>query len=114
MIKLYMEKLTAYIPKKFLNINEKSDINFVYTAMHGVGYPFIEMAFKSVNLKSVIPVIEQRDPNPDFPTVKFPNPEEGKSALNLSIKLADEKGITIIIANDPDADRLACAEKNSE
>jgi len=56
-------------------------------------------------------VEEQKDPDPDFPTVKFPNPEEGKSALDLSIRTANESDSTIILANDPDADRLAVAEK---
>lgn len=50
-------------------------------------------------------------PDPEFPTVKFPNPEEGKSALNLSIKLANKSNSSVILANDPDADRLACAIK---
>lgn len=50
-------------------------------------------------------------PDPEFPTVKYPNPEEGKSALDLSIKLANKSGSSIILANDPDADRLACATK---
>lgn len=51
------------------------------------------------------------DPDPEFPTVKFPNPEEGKSALNLSIDVANRNGSTIILSNDPDADRFAVAEK---
>lgn len=59
----------------------------------------------------MIPVKEQMEPDPDFPTVKFPNPEEGKSALDLSFKTADENDCSIILANDPDADRLAVAEK---
>lgn len=50
-------------------------------------------------------------PDPEFPTVKFPNPEEGKSALDLSFKTANENGSSVILANDPDADRLAVAEK---
>lgn len=54
---------------------------------------------------------EQKDPDPEFPTVKFPNPEEGKSSLQLSIKTANANGSTVILANDPDADRLAVAEK---
>lgn len=54
---------------------------------------------------------EQKLPDPEFSTVKFPNPEEGKSALDLSIKLADKNNSSIILANDPDADRLACATK---
>ena len=52
------------------------------------------------------------DPDPEFPTVKFPNPEEGESALDLSFKTADANGCTVILANDPDADRLAVCEKS--
>lgn len=59
----------------------------------------------------MIPVKEQMVPDPEFPTVKFPNPEEGKSALDLSFKTANENDSTVILANDPDADRLAVAEK---
>jgi len=59
-------------------------------------------------------VEEQRDPDPEFPTVKFPNPEEGESALDLSIRTAENNNSTIILANDPDADRLAVAEKQSK
>lgn len=54
---------------------------------------------------------EQKLPDPDFPTVKFPNPEEGKSALDLSFKTAEANESSVILANDPDADRLACAVK---
>lgn len=56
--------------------------------------------------------MEQIEPDPDFPTVKFPNPEEGKSALDLSMQTADKNDSHFILANDPDADRLAAAEKN--
>lgn len=53
-------------------------------------------------------------PDPEFSTVKFPNPEEGKSTLDLSIKIANESDSSIILANDPDADRLACAMKTKK
>ncbi len=53
----------------------------------------------------------QIKPDPEFPTVKFPNPEEGRSALNLAMATADKAGATVICANDPDADRMAVAEK---
>lgn len=62
-------------------------------------------------LQPFIAVEEQKLPDPEFPTVKFPNPEEGKSALDLSIKTANQHSSSIILANDPDADRLACATK---
>jgi phosphoglucomutase/phosphopentomutase len=79
--------------------------------MHGVGYQFSVDVFKAFNHKPFIPVKQQIEPDPEFPTVKFPNPEEGKSALNLSIETANANNSTIILANDPDADRLAIAEK---
>lgn len=97
----------------FSDLNAKTPLVFTYTAMHGVGYQFSIESFKTFNLKPFIPVKEQIEPDPEFPTVKFPNPEEGKSSLNLAIKTANENNSTIIIANDPDADRLAVAEKNS-
>lgn len=110
--KLYNEKLLATFPPKFLESNKKNSLKFVYTAMHGVGYPYVQSAFKTSNLSAVHSVKEQQDPDPEFSTVKFPNPEEGKSCLVLSMKLADEIGSDVILANDPDADRLACSEKN--
>lgn len=111
MFNLYYEKLHANIPKYLLSeVNSKSDIRFVYSAMHGVGYKFVENALNVAGLNNLIPVLEQRDADPDFPTVKFPNPEEGKSSLSLSFKVANKLKCNIILANDPDADRLACAE----
>nr|CAD7463187.1 unnamed protein product [Timema tahoe] len=95
-------------------VNVRSPLKFTYTAMHGVGYPYMKEAFAVVHLQPFLAVSEQRDPDPEFPTVKFPNPEEGKSALDLAIKTADTGDSTVILANDPDADRLAVAEKNVE
>ena len=59
--------------------------------MHGVGYQYMTAAFNAANFKPFIVVEEQKLPDPEFPTVKFPNPEEGKSALDLSIQVADKK-----------------------
>ncbi len=112
MVRLYNERLFASFPPKFLEANKKNPLKFVYTAMHGVGYPYVQKAFSAVNLQPVHSVKEQQEADPEFRTVKFPNPEEGKSCLVLSIKLADEIGSDVILANDPDADRLACAEKD--
>lgn len=115
MFDLYYTKLVENIPSNVLNeVNAKSDIRFVYSAMHGVGYNFVEKALEAAKLKPLIPVPEQQYADPDFPTVKFPNPEEGKSSLTLSFKLANESRTSIILANDPDADRLACAEFDGE
>ncbi|KAK9508226.1 hypothetical protein O3M35_007934 [Rhynocoris fuscipes] len=92
-------------------LNHDAPFRITYTAMHGVGYPYILKVFNIANFKELIPVKEQIEPDADFPTVKFPNPEEGKSALDLSIRTADINNSVIILANDPDADRLAVAEK---
>lgn len=80
--------------------------------MYNLGFELHGLLF--FYLKPFVVVEEQKDPDPEFPTVKFPNPEEGKSALDLSIKTAEANGSTIILANDPDADRLACAVKTNK
>ncbi|XP_076667770.1 phosphoglucomutase 2 isoform X2 [Andrena cerasifolii] len=92
-------------------VNRNTILKFTYTPMHGVGYEYMSAAFDAASLKPFIVVEEQKLPDPEFPTVKYPNPEEGKSALDLSIKVANENSSSIILANDPDADRLACATK---
>jgi len=84
----------------------------VYTAMHGVGADYVDRAIAAAGFKQpVVHVKEQRDPDPEFPTAPFPNPEEGKTALNLSMETADANGSLYILANDPDADRLAVVQK---
>ncbi|KAB8075408.1 hypothetical protein BDV29DRAFT_172161 [Aspergillus leporis] len=83
---------------------------FVYTPLHGVGGLVFPNLCRSVGVTNFTPVPEQVDPNPDFPTVSFPNPEEA-GALDLAMQTADRKGKTLIIAHDPDADRFAAAEK---
>lgn len=99
---------------KYRSDNETTTVKFAYTAMHGVGTPFAVRAFEEFSLPPFVPVKEQILPDPDFPTVAFPNPEEGKGALNLAIQTAEKAGANIILANDPDADRLAIAEKQTK
>lgn len=112
----YNEALTDAIPAHLQETNRhnESRLQFVYTAMHGVGYPYVRDAFEAVGLQPVLAVPEQRDADPDFPTVRFPNPEEGASALELSMRLAEQSGSDVILANDPDADRLAFAERSAQ
>lgn len=89
-----------------------SDFKIVYTAMHGVGHKFVSNLIKSFvpEMGNFVSVKEQCAPDPDFPTVSFPNPEE-KNALDLSISTADAlgEGFNLIVANDPDADRFTAA-----
>ncbi len=84
---------------------------FVYTPMHGVGLKYMCDALNSTGMTNAMTVVlDQAYPDPKFPTVKFPNPEE-KGALDRAIATADKNRIPLILANDPDADRFAVAEK---
>jgi len=84
------------------------EVTAVYTAMHGVGAETIRLAFERVGFPPPHEVAEQVEPDPDFPTVSFPNPEE-PGALDLSLALARQVVADLVVANDPDADRLAVA-----
>ncbi|KAH8423354.1 phosphoribomutase PRM15 [Aspergillus melleus] len=83
---------------------------FVYTPLHGVGGLVFPDLCQSVGINNLSPVAEQIKPDPDFPTVSFPNPEEA-GALDLAMQTADKEGKSLIVAHDPDADRFAAAEK---
>lgn len=98
---------------QFRSLSEASELKLTYTAMHGVGTQFATHSLRTFGIRdeNIVLVKEQVEPDPEFPTVAFPNPEEGKSALNLSIATADRNNSRVILANDPDADRLAVAEK---
>lgn len=86
-------------------------VKTVFTAMHGVGKDFVARSLDVFGLDPYIPVQQQIEADPDFPTVPFPNPEEGKGALKLAIETAEANNAPIIMANDPDSDRFAAAEK---
>lgn len=84
----------------------------IYTPMHGVGGDIVEAQLKAFQYPPLICVPSQRDPNPDFPTVTFPNPEEGINTLKEAISHAQINGASLIFANDPDADRFNFSEFN--
>ncbi|MFM2276810.1 MAG: hypothetical protein RJA75_57 [Actinomycetota bacterium] len=109
--KLIGEEIRAAYLKSALKAGGKSDgtpLKIVYTPMHGVGWSSIESLFESAGSEKLIPVPEQVVPDGSFPTVAFPNPEE-KGALDLAMALAQSQDADLIIANDPDADRVAVA-----
>ena len=92
-------------------VDTKAPVTVAYSAMHGVGGALFQRALTAAGHVMHI-VAEQHDPDPDFPTAAFPNPEE-PGTLDLSIALAERVDADIILANDPDADRLAVAVKRS-
>lgn len=62
-------------------LNKNSEVKIVHTSVHGVGHIFVQAAFKAFDLHPPYAVEEQKDPDPEFPTVKYPNPEEGEGVL---------------------------------
>jgi phosphomannomutase len=88
-----------------------SDLGITYTPLHGVGGETMMKLFADAGYSHVTPVAKQFRPDGSFPTLAFPNPEE-PGAFDLAIATADEAGSTLIIANDPDADRLGAAARD--
>lgn len=110
----YFRTISESLCRFHLQNQADSRVKITYTAMHGVGDAYTKQAFEAFKLPPYIPVAAQIQPDPEFPTVRFPNPEEGEGALKLAMETAEKSGSTLILANDPDADRLAVAEQQSD
>lgn len=100
---------TLQIQKELIK-TQGSDLKIIYTSLHGTGITLIPEAFKNAGFTNVVYVDSQCIPDGDFPTVKSPNPEE-KNALQLGIQTLESENGDILIANDPDADRVGVAVK---
>ncbi|QDP95675.1 phospho-sugar mutase [Microlunatus elymi] len=103
LINAYLDRATSLIAD-----GTPRSLSWVYTPMHGVGGRIVAEAVSRLGFDEPEVVKEQADPDPDFPTVPFPNPEE-PGALDLAIARATEAEADLVIANDPDADRCAVA-----
>jgi phosphomannomutase len=97
----YVEAVSALAQR-----DSPRDLRLVHTAMHGVGTSVVRAVFTAAGFAKPIEVAEQAEPDPEFPTVAFPNPEE-PGAMDLALALAERSSADLIIANDPDADRCA-------
>jgi phosphomannomutase len=99
----YVNRLTALVPP-----DAPRELHWVYTPLHGVGGSLVERAVAACRFLPAHVITEQANPDPSFPTVAFPNPEE-PGAIDLALRSAQQTGADLVIANDPDADRCAIA-----
>ncbi|KAG5735532.1 Phosphoglucomutase-2 [Termitomyces sp. T112] len=106
----YIQELSRLCQTRILN--GTTGVKFVNTSMHGVSDKFVSEAFTVFGFAPYLPVTEQQQPDPEFPTVKFPNPEE-KGALDLAFKTAEREGAMYVLAQDPDSDRFSAAERGT-
>ncbi|GAB3820148.1 phospho-sugar mutase [Tessaracoccus terricola] len=104
------ELLAAYVARAATLVPGEAprDVVWVHTAMHGVGAAPMRAVAEGAGFPAPLEVAQQAEPDAEFPTVAFPNPEE-KGAIDLALALAEERGADVVVANDPDADRCAVA-----
>lgn len=108
----YVEAVKRVSVRPELLHKHAQDLEIVYTPLHGAGGYLIERVLGELGLQ-VVPVSEQRDPDGEFPTVTFPNPEE-PAALDLALKLGNERNAQIVMGTDPDADRIGIAVPDAD
>ena len=111
------DKYLSVLKSKVLNPEimkeQGKDIKVVYTPLHGTGNTVVERLLHELGLENVYVVPEQKDPDGNFPTVSYPNPED-KKAFKLALELAEKENADVVLATDPDADRLGIFAKDSK
>ena len=111
------EKYLSVLKSKVLNpeiVKEQGkDLKVVYTPLHGTGNTVAERLLNEIGLQNVYVVPEQKDPDGNFPTVDYPNPED-KKAFKLALELAQKVDSDVVLATDPDADRLGIFAKDAK
>ena len=109
---LYLDKITELSVSKDA-IERQNDLKIVYSPIHGTGITLVPKALKRFGFTNITIVEEQATPDGNFPTVIYPNPEE-KEALTLALARATEIDADLVLATDPDADRVGIAVKNDD
>ena len=109
----YMEELQKLVVNQKAIDEMQKDLKIVYTPLHGTGNILVQTILKKLGFENVYVVPEQEKPDGNFPTVDYPNPEDPK-AFTLALKLAKEKDADLVLANDPDADRLGIYVKDTK
>jgi phosphomannomutase len=107
-VESYLDGAVGVLDEHTVEPAERAELAVAYSAMHGVGGATLAAAFARAGFAPVLAVAEQAEPDPDFPTVSFPNPEE-PGAMDLLVAVARANDADLAIANDPDADRCAVA-----
>jgi phosphomannomutase len=103
LVEAYLHRVVSLVPS-----DAPRALDWVYTPMHGVGGKIVAEAVRRAGFNEAEVVPQQAEPDPDFPTVGFPNPEE-PGAIDLALALAEQSDADLVVANDPDADRCAIA-----
>lgn len=109
----YIERVKELCINKSIVAKAGKDLKIIYTPLHGAGNKPVRQVLKQLGFQNVSVVPEQEMPDPDFSTVGYPNPED-KRVFTLGFELARENGADLIIATDPDCDRVGVAVKNSQ
>ena len=109
----YIAKLKSLILNPEIVKEQGKTLKVVYTPLHGTGNQIAERLLKEIGLQNVYVVPEQKEPDGNFPTVDYPNPED-KKAFKLALELAKKVDADVVLANDPDADRLGIYAKDTK
>ncbi len=109
---LYIDVLKSYVVNQE-HIDKARDLKIVYSPLHGTGNKLVMRLLKEVGFTNATIVKEQQEPDTEFSTVNYPNPEDPKT-FELALKLAKEQDADIVVATDPDADRVGAAVKNEK
>ena len=109
----YIETIKSHVLNPEIVKEQGKDLKVVYTPLHGTGTRLIKRVFEELGFQNLYVVPEQAEPDGDFPTVDYPNPED-KAAFKMALDLANKVDADLVLANDPDADRLGIFAKDTK